>query len=145
LVQFSTAKSDIDAMNDLKAAIDQVYPTFPSDVNYPMVKKVSVDDTPVYSFSVAGDLPIQVMYDTLKDLEDQIQSVAGVSDVNIIGKPIKEVKIIFDEQKLALLDMDFFLAVNQLKNAFVKYPVDKKDVAGKIYSFEIINYETDLT
>jgi len=129
----------------LKAAIDQVYPTFPSDVNYPMVKKVSVDDTPVYSFSVAGDLPIQVMYDTLKDLEDQIQSVAGVSDVNIIGKPIKEVKIIFDEQKLALLDMDFFLAVNQLKNAFVKYPVDKKDVAGKIYSFEIINYETDLT
>ena len=145
LVQFTTAKSDIDANNDLKVAIDQVYPTFPSDVDYPMVKKVSVDDTPVYSFSVAGDVPIQVMYNALEDLEDQIQSVAGVSDVNVIGKPIKEVKVTFDAQKLALLDMDFSLAVAQLKNAFVKYPVDKKDVAGKLYSFEIINYETDLT
>lgn len=145
MVQFTTAKSDIDANNDLKVAIDQVYPTFPSDVDYPMVKKVSVDDTPVYSFSVAGDVPIQVMYNALEDLEDQIQSVAGVSDVNVIGKPIKEVKVTFDAQKLALLDMDFSLAVAQLKNAFVKYPVDKKDVAGKLYSFEIINYETDLT
>ena len=145
MVQFTTAKSDVDATNDLKAAIDQVYPTLPSDVAYPMLKKIDIADTPVYSFSVAGDFPTQVMYDKLKDLEDQIQSVAGVSDVNVIGKPVKEVKVTFDEQKLALLDMDFSFAVSQLKSAFVKYPVDKKDVAGKLYSFEVTNYETDLT
>lgn len=76
LVQFTTAKSDVDAANDLKAAIDQVYPTLPTDVNYPTVKKISVSDTPVYSFSVAGNVPTQVMYNRLKSLEDQIKSVA---------------------------------------------------------------------
>ena len=76
LVQFTTAKTDVDATNDLKAAIDQVYPTLPSDVNYPSVKKISVTDTPVYSFSVAGNIPTQVMYTKLKSLEDQIKSVA---------------------------------------------------------------------
>jgi hypothetical protein len=55
------------------------------------------------------------------------------------------VKLTFDEQKLALLDLDFSLIVNQLKGAFVKFPADKKDVAGKLYSFEITNYETNLT
>gem|GEM_PF-1022620 len=58
---------------------------------------------------------------------------------------MQEVKITFDAQKLALLDLDFSLAVNQLRSAFVKFPVDKKDVAGKLYSFEITNYSTDLT
>ena len=145
LVQFTTAKTDVDATNDLKAAIDQVYPTLPSDVNYPSVKKISVTDTPVYSFSVAGNIPTQVMYTKLKSLEDQIKSVAWVSDINIIGKPIQEVKLTFDAQKLAVLDMDFSMIVNQLKWAFVKFPVDKKDIAGKLYSFEITNYETNLT
>ncbi|MCX6824236.1 MAG: efflux RND transporter permease subunit [candidate division SR1 bacterium] len=145
LVQFTTAKSDVDATNDLKAAIDQVYPTLPSDVNYPSVKKISVSDTPVYSFSVAGNFPTQVMYTKLKSLEDQIKSIAGVSDINIIGKPVQEVKLTFDAQKLAILDLDFTMIVSQLKGAFVKFPVDKKDVAGKLYSFEITNYETNLT
>jgi hypothetical protein len=55
------------------------------------------------------------------------------------------VKITFDAQKLSLLDMDFSMIVGQLKSAFVKFPVDKKDVGGKLYSFEITNYETNLT
>ena len=145
LIQFNSSKSDVDATNDLKSAVDQVYPTLPSDVKYPTVKKIAINDTPVYSFSVAWLLPTQVMYQKLKSLEDQIKSVAWVSDVNIIGKPIQEVKLTFDAQKLAVLDMDFSMIVNQLKWAFVKFPVDKKDVAGKLYSFEITNYETNLT
>lgn len=145
LIQFNESKSDIDATNDLKSAIDQVYSTLPSDVSYPMLKKTDISDTPVYSFSVAGNLPTQVMYETLKPLEDQIKSVAWVSDVNIVGKPVQEVKLTFDEQKLAVLDLDFAMIVNQLKWAFVKFPVDKKNVAGKLYSFEVINYETNLT
>lgn len=145
MVEFEKSKSDVDATNDLKSVIDQVYPSLPSDVKYPTLKKININDSPVYSFSVAGSLPTQVMYDKLKPLEDQIKSIPWVSDVAIIGKPIKEVKLTFDEQKLALLDLDFSLIVNQLKGAFVKFPADKKDVAGKLYSFEITNYETNLT
>lgn len=75
LVQFNKSKSDVDATNDLKSVIDQVYPTLPSDVKYPTLKKIAISDTPVYSFSVAGTFPTQVMYDKLKSLEDQIKSV----------------------------------------------------------------------
>jgi len=37
------------------------------------------------------------------------------------------------------------MIVSQLKSAFVKFPVDKKIVDGKLYSFEIVNYDTNLT
>jgi multidrug efflux pump subunit AcrB len=53
MVEFEKSKSDVDATNDLKSVIDQVYPTLPSDVKYPTLKKLAITDTPVYSFSVA--------------------------------------------------------------------------------------------
>jgi multidrug efflux pump subunit AcrB len=145
VVEFEKTKSDVDATNDLKAAIDSVYPSFPSDAKLPNMSKVDINDTPVYSFSVAGDTPTQIIYDQVKSLEDQIKAIPGVSDVSVIGKPLQEIKLIFDEQKLASLDMDFSLAVGQLKSVFVKFPVDKKDVDGKLYSFEVTNYDDNLT
>lgn len=145
MIEFDPSKSDVDATNDIKSVIDQVYPSLPSDVKYPVFKKIDINDSPVYSFSVAWDMPTQVMYQQLKVLEDELNSVPWVSDITIIGKPIQEVKISFDANALALLELDFSMVVNQLKSAFVKFPVDKKDVAGKLYSFEITNYATDLT
>jgi multidrug efflux pump subunit AcrB len=75
MIEFDPSKSDVDATNDLKSVVDQVYPTLPSDVKYPTLKKIDINDSPVYSFSVAGDIPTQVMYQQLKVLEDQIKSV----------------------------------------------------------------------
>ncbi|MCX6822994.1 MAG: efflux RND transporter permease subunit [candidate division SR1 bacterium] len=144
-VEFEKTKSAVDATNDLKAAIDQVAPTLPTDASTPTVNKVDITDTPVYTFSVAGDVPTQIIYQQLKALEDQIKAIPGVSDVSVVGKPLQEIKLVFDEQKLATLDMDFSSAVNQLKTAFVKFPVDKKDVDGKLYSFEVTSYDADLT
>jgi multidrug efflux pump subunit AcrB len=53
MMEFYESKSDVSATNDIKSAIDQVYPTLPSDVKYPVLKKVDVNDTPIYTFSVA--------------------------------------------------------------------------------------------
>ena len=145
LVEFDKSKSDIDATNDIKAVIDQIAPTLPSDVKAPVLKKVDITDSPVYSFSIVGSTPTQVLYDQVKSLEDSIKSIAGVSDVSIIGKPTKEIQIVFDVQKLWALNLDFSMIVGQLRSAFVKFPVDKKIVDGKLYSFEVINYDTNMT
>ncbi len=145
LVEFYSSKSDVDATNDIKAVIDQVAPTLPSDVKTPMLKKVDISDSPVYWFSVVGDVPTQILYEEIKLLEDRIKSVPGVSDVSIVGKPNKEIQIVFDSQKLWLLNLDFSFIISQLKSAFVKFPADKKVVDGKLYSFEVLNYATDMT
>jgi len=65
--------------------------------------------------------------------------------VSLIGKPNKEIQIIFDSQKLWALNLDFSYIVSQLKSAFVKFPVNKKIVDGTLYAFEVVNYETNMT
>lgn len=145
LVEFDKTKSDVDATNDIKWVIDQVWPTLPSDVKTPVLKKIDITDSPVYSFSIVGSLPTQVLYEKVKFLEDSIKAIPGVSDVGIIGKPTKEIQIVFDAQKLWALNLDFSMIIGQLKSAFVKFPVDKKIVDWKLYSFEVVNYDTDMT
>jgi hypothetical protein len=41
---------------------------------------------------------------------------------------VQQIKIDFDMQKVAELDLDFGFIINQLKSAFIKFPTDKKDV-----------------
>ncbi|MBU0626683.1 hypothetical protein KKG31_07315 [Patescibacteria group bacterium] len=45
-------------------------------------------------------MPTQVLYEEVSELEDALKSVPGVSDVSIIGKPSKEIQLLFDMQKL---------------------------------------------
>jgi multidrug efflux pump subunit AcrB len=114
-LEFYPTKSDINATNDIKAAIDQVYPTLPSDVKVPSLKKVDISDTPIYTFSVAAHYPPAVIYDKVRALEDKIKSVPGVGEVTVIGKPIQEIKINFDADKIAALDLDISMIVGMLK------------------------------
>jgi len=145
VIQFNEAKRDVDAINDIKSAIDQVYSTFPTDVKYPVSRKISINDTPVYSFSVAWEYPTQIIYEQIRDLEDKIKSVPGVSDLTVIGKPVKQIKISFDAERISLLELDLWMIIPQLKSAFIKFPADKKEINWELYSFEVINYDENLT
>ncbi len=75
VLEFYPSKSDVNATNDIKAAIDQIYPTLPSDVKMPSLKKVDISNAPVYTFSIAAHYPTSVIYDKVKILEEKIKSI----------------------------------------------------------------------
>jgi len=114
-LEFYPNKKDVDATNDIKAAIDQVYPTLPSDVRVPSLKKVDISNMAIYTFSVAAHYPPAVIYDKVKTLENKIKSIPGVGEVTVIGKPTKEIKINFDADKISALDLDISMIVAMLK------------------------------
>ncbi len=144
VLEFSEKKSDVDATTDIKSAIDQVYSTMPSEVKYPTSKKVDVSDQAIYTVAAAWNYPTEILYKKIKILEDNIKWIQWVSDVIVSGKPYQQIKVSFDFNKLAQLDMDIGTIVGQLKSFFYKYPADKKRLEWGLYSFEVWNYEKDL-
>ena len=143
-LEFMIQKNNNDAINDIKSAIDQIYSTLPSDVKYPTVKKVDISDSPMYVFSIASKNPLETLYPRVAPLEDDIKSVKWVSDVSIIGKPTKTIKINFDFAKLAENNLDISMIIWQLRSSFIKLPTDKKQIQGSLYSFEVSTYENDI-
>ena len=145
VLEFYPSKSDVNATNDIKAAIDQIYPTLPSDVKMPSLKKVDISNAPVYTFSIAAHYPTSVIYDKVKILEEKIKSIPWIGEVTVIGKPTQEIKINFDAEKISALELDISAIIGILKWAFVKMPADKKDMDNKLFSFEMTNYDDNLT
>jgi multidrug efflux pump subunit AcrB len=74
-LEFYPSKKDVDATNDIKAAIDQVYPTLPSDVRVPSLKKVDISNAAIYTFSVAAHYPPAMIYDKVKTLENKLKAI----------------------------------------------------------------------
>lgn len=82
-IEFYTNKKDVDAVNDIKAAIDQTVSSLPSDVKTPVTRKVDITGLPIYQFALAGPYSSDILYQKAKTLEDDIKSIPGVSDVNV--------------------------------------------------------------
>lgn len=143
-VEFPESKDEGDALNEIKSAVDQVYSSFPEDARQPIVRKVDFSQQSFYSFSVAGPYTNDVLYEKVKTLEDVLKSVNGVSEIQIVGKPTQEIRIQFDLQKINSMDIDVSFIINQLRLAFIKFPLDKKMVDGSLYSFEVTTYTPDL-
>lgn len=143
-IEFLEQKEDVDAVNDIKSAIDQVYPTLPEDVKYPTFKKVDIADSPIYMFAVASNQPTETMYDTVKKLEDNIKWIQWVSDVIVIWKPTKQININIDYSKLTSYNLNVVNIIWALQSALFKFPADKKTVNWALYTFEIWNYNEDI-
>jgi len=74
-MEFMVQKKDNDAINDIKSAIDQIYSSLPSEVDYPTVKKIDINDYPMYVFSIASKNSLETLYPRVVPLEDEIKSV----------------------------------------------------------------------
>lgn len=83
-VEFFKDKEDNDAYNDIKTVVDKIYATFPTDVQYPQVKKIDISDQPMYVFSVGGPYSPTTMYERIQSLEEKIKSTQGVSEVKVL-------------------------------------------------------------
>ena len=93
---------------------------------------------------MAGPYSSEILHQKTKQLEEEIKTVQGVSDVTVAGSPTQEIRIQFDFDTIQMLDLDLSVVIAQLRGAFVKMPADKKDVDGRLYSFEIASYGDDL-
>lgn len=144
-LKFFKSKKESEAINDIKTNIDKEYSGFPENVEYPVVQKISPTDTPIYVFSVAGPYSPRIVYQKIKSLENSLKWVQGVSEVNVIWEPQKQLKINLDYDKISQLNLSPLLVVSEVKNFFSKRPAGKKEVNWSLYSFEVSNYPANIS
>lgn len=76
-------------VSDAQQAIDQI-DEFPEDADDPIVKEMQ-PNIPVITVSLYGEVNLKYLKGIVDDLESEIQSINGVSDVRISGLPDREI------------------------------------------------------
>lgn len=141
VVEFD-ASADIDkSIDDLKDKIDALQTELPSNAEESVVSEVNFVDQPIMSIAVAGELTDLQLSILSKDLERQIESVAGVSRVETAGVKEREVTVVFDQSKLEKFDLSFSQIISSIQAANTTLPV------GQIISDDVsynVAFEGDI-
>ena len=140
IATFNDNKEISEAKGDLKDVIDEVSPEFPANTTASVVKQISPNDTPIYSFWVSADATSKTIYDKAESLEDDIKSLEWVSEIIITGEPTEKISVYLDYEKINQFWINISQVYNVLANIFVNQPVDKKDIWWNLYSYEILTF-----
>jgi multidrug efflux pump subunit AcrB len=74
---------------------------FPDDADPPIVREISFDDLPIVFFTLSGGSDPYRLRDIAEDLAPRLESVAGVSQVDVFGGLEREVQVLADPLTLA--------------------------------------------
>lgn len=140
------ASADLDqSIQDLKDQVDTVAPELPEDANDPRVSEVNFVDQPILTFVISGDFSDLELVNLGNEIEDEIESVQGVSRVEKNGIPTREVTVIAQQP---LLDR-FELTVNDIQRAIAAanttFPIGQIESEGIIYNIAFDGDIVDTT
>jgi multidrug efflux pump subunit AcrB len=103
---------DIDVvLADVKNAVDRV-PNFPSGMEPPVVSKVESIQLAI-NFTLSGrDMDLRTLKKLARDIENDIRSIPGISQLTLSGFPNEEIEIALKDHQLKAYNLTFDQVAN---------------------------------
>lgn len=143
------ANADLDkSIQDLKDAVDAVEPELPREVEDPRVSDVNFSEQPVLLISVTGNFPPSALTRLGEDLQNELESVRGVSRVDVSGTRAPQLQIIVQKDKLEQYGLSLSEVVAAIQSSNASLPVGAITIDGVKYALNFegtLEGERDLT
>ncbi len=124
-VQF-TSQADVDqSIQRLRDAVSRAEPELPEEADQPVVEQVSVDEAPILTIALFGQLDSTVISRAAQRLEDRLEQVAGVSEVDLGGAREEVIQVQMNPQRLAALAISPTTVADQIRTANQDVPLDE--------------------
>lgn len=120
-----------ESMQLLRTSVDDAEAELPKEIEKPVINQLSVDDRPILSIVLYGDVDIKTLSNLAEDLQDELEQISGVNEVELGG--IREDVVHVQLQPNHLLGIG--LSPTTVKDEIVKANVDMP--WGRISSEEI--------
>jgi len=134
-VEFNAKANLDDSLRRLRDQVNGLKGTLPSEVNDPVVKEISLDDTPIMMISLAAPYDGFKLRNFGDDVKDELEKISGVREVMISGGDEIEFEIAYDPQKLTFFNLSADSA-NQLVAAS-NLAIPAGTFKGKEYSYPV--------
>ncbi len=142
VVEFD-ANADLDrSILDLKDEIDGIKPDLPDAAEDPSVSEVDFVDQPIMTIAISGDLSIFAFSDLSDDVERELESVAGVSRVEVSGVQDREITVIVNQESLERFQLSLGEITSAIRNANLTFPIGQIVNDGVSYN---VAFEGDIT
>lgn len=129
------ANTDVDEkIRDLKDQVDVAALDLPSRVEDPVVQQISFDDEPFFIVGMSGPFDVAQLGNYAETWKDEMESIPGVSSVQIFGDREREMQVIVDKVKLDQFGLSLQEITQAIQTANSDIPVGEIETAGAMYS-----------
>lgn len=133
-----TSNADTDrAIQELRQAVSQAESELPEDAEQPVVEQVSLNDAPIITLALYGNIDSTVISQAAEEIQDRLEQVAGVSEVNLGGAREEVISVQMNPYRLAALVISPTTVANQIRTANQDVPLNEieSDVIGSQVRF----------
>jgi CzcA family heavy metal efflux pump len=126
---------DIDAaVQRVRDKVDQARNDLPADLeDDPLVQEVNFSDLPVIRVVLTGPFSLRRLQDLAEDLQDRLESIAGVLEARITGGLEREIHVEFDLDRVAAYNVPFSSLIGSVTRGNVNMPGGSMDIGEGKY------------
>ncbi|HIG45745.1 MAG TPA: efflux RND transporter permease subunit [candidate division Zixibacteria bacterium] len=105
VIEFETDVNIDNALQKVREKVDLARTEIPQDAEESSINEINLDNVPIMVVNVSGAHNLVTLKDIAEDLEDRIESVAGVLDVTLVGGLEREVQVDVDPNRLTYYNL----------------------------------------
>ena len=123
-----------DALQKVRDKVDEAQGDLPADLpDEPVVQEVNFSEWPIIRVVLSGPFSLRRLQTFAEDLEDRIESVAGVLDARVTGGLEREIHVEFDLDRVAAYQVPFSRMIRALTRSNVNMPSGSMDIGEAKY------------
>ncbi|QDV04718.1 Swarming motility protein SwrC [Planctomycetes bacterium Poly30] len=121
-VEFDAGANLSESMQLLRSKVSDAESKLPQGAGTPRITQVSVDDRPILTVVLYGDIDAGVLSRTAQDLEERLEAVAGVNEADIAGMRDEVVSVRLYPDRTLALGLSPTVVRDAIQNANVDMP-----------------------
>lgn len=134
VVQFNANSDTKEQIANLKEKIEEAKPQLPSEATDPLVRQISFNDRPVYTFALSGPYSLPQLKNFAQSLQADLERVTGVSEVKILGGREAEIQVVVDKIRLDELGVDLNQVITAIQLANTDIPAGAIEQNNEVVS-----------
>jgi len=100
VIEFEADFDVDDSLQKVRDKVNEAKPDLPEEAEEPVITEINAAEMPIIYLALDGQLGLAAMTEIAEDVEDDLESIAGVLDVEVIGGVEREIQIIVDPERL---------------------------------------------
>ncbi len=126
-VEFQANAPIAESIAEVRAAVDEAKPEISQEAEEPKVTQVSVQDVPILTIGLYGDIDIAVLSRAAEKIEDLLEKVPNVREVNLGGKRDEVIHVQMLPNKLTTLGISPTTVAQAIQRGNIDMPWDQTE------------------
>jgi multidrug efflux pump len=137
IVEFDLDVPITEASQRVRERVDLARTELPPDAEEPFIIEIDLDDFPIMTINLSADYPLSRLTELAERLEEEIESVAGIRDVEVVGNTQREVQVNVQLAALNGYGLSFGQLVNAIQGQNLTIPGGTVDVDMMSYLIRV--------